>query len=101
MDETLCAIRGRIESLATPTGDYYIVCGRTGQQPVPIDGTWFPDRETAAEAAQTATTYRAALREYDPQTPVHDFVVCQQVEDRLSSTPVTVESSGQRREGDA
>ncbi|WP_340101801.1 DUF7552 domain-containing protein [Salinibaculum salinum] len=101
MDETLCAIRDRIESLATPTGDYYIVCGQTGQQPVPIDGTWFPDRETAAEAAQTATAYRAALREYDQRTPVHDFVVCQQVEDRLAGTPVTAESAGQRREGDA
>jgi|AntDeeMetagen134_2_1112570.scaffolds.fasta_scaffold16614_1 hypothetical protein len=101
MEETLNAIRGRIESLATPTGNYYVVCGRTGHQPVPVDGTWFPDRETAAEAAQTATAYRTVLRKYDPQTPVHDFVVCQQVEDRWSNCPGTVELTEHHQKGDA
>lgn len=100
MEETLCAIRDRIESLATPAGDYYVVCGRTGRQPVPVDGTWFPDRTTAAEAAQTAAAYRAVLREYDPQAPVHDFVVCQRVEDRWADCPLTVDPA-QQREGDA
>lgn len=101
MEETLRAIRGRIESLATPSGDYYVVCGRTGYQPVPVDGTWFPDRETAAEAAQTATAYRAVLRKYDPQTPVQDFVVCQQVGEKWSNLPETVEPTGQHQESDA
>jgi hypothetical protein len=101
MNETLCAIRERIEALATATGEYYVVCGRTGQRPVPVDDVWFPDRETAAEAAQTARAYRSLLREYDPQTPVHDFVVCQRVDDRWGDTAGPADAAGQRREGDA
>jgi hypothetical protein len=101
MEETLCAIRERIDALATATGEYYVVCGRTGQQPVPVDGVWFPDRDTAAEAAQTARAYRSLLREYDPQTPVHDFVVCQRVDDRWADTVGPADTAGRRREGDA
>jgi hypothetical protein len=101
MEGTLCAIRERIETLADATGEYYVVCGRTGQQPVPVDGVWFPDRETAAEAARTARAYRSLLREYDPQTPVHDFVVCQRVDDRWATVPGPVDPAREPREGDA
>jgi hypothetical protein len=101
MGETLCAIRERIDRLAAPTGEYYLVCGRTGQQPVPVDGVWFPDRERATEAAQTARAYRSLLREYDPQTPAHDFVIRQRVDDRWATTPNPTDSVGQRPEGDA
>lgn len=101
MDETLCAIRERIDRLAAATGEYYVVCGRTGQQPVPVDGVWFPDRETATEAARTARAYRSLLRQYDPQTPVHEFVVCQQVDDRWATAPGPAEAAQQRHEGDA
>lgn len=100
MEETLCAIRGRIETLATATGEYYVVCGRTGEQPVPVDGMRFPDRETASEAAQTATAYRAVLREYDSQAPVYDFIVCQDTESELRSAP-SVDEQIQHREGGA
>lgn len=75
--ETLEAVRERIETLGTPDGKYCVVCARTGQQPVPVDGVWFPDRETAAAAAQTATAYRALLRRYDAEAPVYDFIACQ------------------------
>ena len=101
MDETLCARRERIETLATTTGEFYVVCRRTGQQPVPVDGVWFADRETATEAAQTARAYRSLLRAYDPQTPRYDLVVCQHVGDRWTGISGAVATAGQRREGDA
>ena len=99
MKETLRAMRGRIETLATAAGEYKVVCARTGQQPVPVDGMWFADRKAARRAAETAAAYRALLRQYDPQTPVHDFVVSSQDDQRSPSvgTPVRVKS----REGDA
>lgn len=81
------AIRERIETLAVDGGEYYVVCGRTGERPVPVAGKRFPDRETAAEAAQTATAYRAVLRQYDQRTPVYDFVVCQTRSDSVPRRP--------------
>lgn len=100
MDETLSARRERIDALATATGEYYVVCGRTGQRPVPVDGVWFPDKETATEAARIACAYRSLLRKYDPQTPVHDFVVCQRADDRWTQTPEPTATVGQHSEGD-
>ncbi|MFC7194060.1 hypothetical protein ACFQL4_04340 [Halosimplex aquaticum] len=35
---TLTDIRERIEALATEDGSYYVVCGRTGERPVPAAG---------------------------------------------------------------
>jgi len=84
---TLTEIRSELESLATPEGAYYVRCGRTGERPVPVDGLRFPDRETAAEAARAAHSYRAALRRYDPQAPCYDFVVCERDDDRAWSFP--------------
>jgi hypothetical protein len=87
-EETLAAVRWRIEALAEPGGAYYVVCGRTGERPVPVTGHSFPDRQTAVEAAQTATTYRALLREYDPAAPVYDFIICQH-RGAIASSPAT------------
>lgn len=78
----LPAIRAQVESLATEGGEYFVVCGRTGERPVPVETKQFPDRGTAAAAARAATAYRAALREYDPRTPVYDLIVCEGVSAR-------------------
>jgi hypothetical protein len=74
---TLWKIRARIDSLATAGGRYRVVCGRTGTSPVPVVGKRFPDRDAAEEAAETATTYRAVLRRWDPRAPWYDFIACE------------------------
>jgi len=74
---TLTEIRQRVETLASPDGDYYLVCGRTGERPVPADHLRFTDRERAREAARATEQYRAALRRYDPRLPYYDLIACQ------------------------
>lgn len=74
---TLNDIRRRIDDLADETGSYGVFCGRTGEQFVPITGRRFRDRESATEAAVFAAQYRSALREYDPQFPYYDPIVCE------------------------
>lgn len=76
---TLIDIREHIEDLATDDGRYYVVCGRTGDRPVPAVGNRFPDRATARAAARATEQYRSALRRYDPQVPYYDLVVCEEV----------------------
>lgn len=75
---TLIDVRERIEGLATEDGQYYVVCGRTGDRPVPAAGNRFPDRATARAAARATEQYRSALRRYDPQVPYHDLIVCEE-----------------------
>ncbi|ELZ74939.1 MULTISPECIES: DUF7551 domain-containing protein [Haloferax] len=72
---TLTQIRTHIESLASDDGTYELVCGRTGERPVPVDGLRFEDRETAEAAARAARKYRSALRRYDPNVPYYDLIV--------------------------
>jgi hypothetical protein len=74
---TLADLRSRIDALASDEGAYYLVCGRTGDRPVPAAGMRFEDRETARTAARRVEQYRSALRRYDPQYPYHDVIVCQ------------------------
>jgi hypothetical protein len=71
----LTTARRRIEELAVATGEYIVVCRRTGTRPVPVAGKRFPDRKSADTAAWVATEYRATLRRYDGRTPRHDFVI--------------------------
>lgn len=78
---TLREIRERIEQLASDGGEYYIVCGRSGERPVPVAGKRFPSREAAVDAVEATEQYRAALRRYDPQLPFYDPVVCQEGRD--------------------
>ncbi|WP_251342994.1 DUF7552 domain-containing protein [Haloplanus halophilus] len=59
--ETRC----RIEALAEG-GRYRVASARTGEEPVPVVGLRYPDRETAARAARLTRAYRAALRRWDP-----------------------------------
>ena len=74
---TLVDIRDHIEALASVDGEYYVVCGRTGDRPVPISGLRFEGRTTAQSAARAAEQYRTAFRQYDPQFPYYDLIVCQ------------------------
>lgn len=64
---TLRALRERIETLATPTGRYHVVCARTGECPVPAAGWRFPTEASARVAAALTARYRATLRRYDPE----------------------------------
>lgn len=77
---TLRDLRDHIESLASPTGRYYLVCGRTGDRPVPADGLYFDCRATARAAATATDRYRTALRRYDPQLPCHDVIVSERAD---------------------
>ncbi|MGB9956873.1 DUF7551 domain-containing protein [Haloferax prahovense] len=72
---TLTQIRTHIESLASDDGAYELVCGRTGERPVPVDGLRFEDRSTGEAAARAARQYRSALRRYDPNVPYYDLIV--------------------------
>ncbi len=74
---TLAEIRRHVESLACDDGTYYVVCGRTGDRPVPAAGKRFASRATARSAARATEQYRTALRRYDPQSPYYDLIVCQ------------------------
>ena len=76
---TLIDIREHIEGLATEDGKYYVVCGRTGDRPVPAAGSRFADRTTARVAARATEQYRSALRRYDPQVPYYDLIVCEEM----------------------
>ncbi|MFB6085107.1 MAG: hypothetical protein ABEJ94_12770 [Halorientalis sp.] len=64
--ETLSKIGARIEELA-------------------VAGVRFPDRETAEEAAQAATAYRAVLRRWDPRALRYDFIAFEEP-DRTTRT---------------
>jgi hypothetical protein len=77
---TLVEIREHIASLASDGGEYYVVCGRTGDRPVPATGKRFDTRSTAQSAARATEQYRTALRRYDPQLPYYDLIVCQEAE---------------------
>jgi hypothetical protein len=74
---TLGHLRHHLESLSAATGTYYVVCGRTGEQPVPAAGLSFESRPAARAAVRATEQYRAALRRYDPEVPVTDPIVCQ------------------------
>ena len=71
----LATIRSRLEGLATSDGTFVVACARTGEQPFPVAGLRFPDRETAADALSLAAAYRETLARYDPWTPQYDLVV--------------------------
>ncbi|WP_247004791.1 DUF7551 domain-containing protein [Halosolutus gelatinilyticus] len=78
---TLGDIRVYIESLATESGRYFLVCGRTGDRPVPAAGLSFENRAVARAAARATEQYRAALRRYDPQVPTYDVIICEELPD--------------------
>jgi hypothetical protein len=102
VDARLTTIREQVERLAADAGEYYVVCGRTGERPVPVAGLRFPDRETATTAARTADAYRTVLRQYDPDAPVYDLVVCQTPGVRRNSRVAgTVPDGSDRQEGRA
>lgn len=77
MSRPLEHVREYIEALASETGDYYLVCARYGDRPVPTSGLRFESRATARAAARATTHYRQQLREYDSDLPRYDIIVCQ------------------------
>lgn len=75
MTSQLCRLRERIESLASERGEYYLVCSRYGDRPVPADGCRFESPGVAQQAARLTEEYRSVLRGYDPDLPRYDIVV--------------------------
>ena len=75
---TLIDIREHIEGLATEDGQYYVVCGRTGDRPVPAVGNRVPDRVTARAAGRATEQYRSAQRRYDALVLYYDLIVCEE-----------------------
>lgn len=76
-EETLRTIRSRIESLASEESEYYLVCGRTGERPVPATDLRFESRLIGRAAARLTEQYRAILRQHDQRLPAYDIIVCQ------------------------
>ena len=82
---TLVRIREHVEKLASDDGEYYVVCGRTGDRPVPAIGKRFDGRATARNAVRATEQYRTALRRYDPHVPYYDLIVCQEFDPGASA----------------
>ncbi|WP_256546229.1 DUF7552 domain-containing protein [Halobellus inordinatus] len=85
-EPSLTALRARIEALASDSGRYVVVCGRTGEQPIPVAGDRFATREVAERAVRAAEQYRRTLRRYDDRLPYYDLIA---VEDAASETATT------------
>ncbi|MXR51877.1 hypothetical protein GRX03_09700 [Halovenus sp. WSH3] len=75
---TLEDVREYIEALASEGGEYYLVCARYGDRPVPSTGLRFESRATARAAARATARYRQHLRQYDDDLPYYDIIVCQE-----------------------
>jgi hypothetical protein len=95
---TLESLRRRIEILADEAGRYELVCGRTGERPVPADGLRFATYERARAAARATERYRAALRRYDPRAPRYDVIVrerdADEAPDRVDGTAARSAAGG-------
>ena len=83
---TLLEIGDHIESLASETGEYSLVCARYGDRPVPAAGLRFESRPVARAAARATEQYRDALRRYDPRLPYYDVIVRQEFADAGPAT---------------
>lgn len=81
MSRSLEHVREYIEALASESGEYYLACARYGDRPVPSAGLRFESRATARAAARATTHYRQRLREYDPDLPRYNIIVCQDASD--------------------
>jgi len=98
---TLNEIHDHIESLADEDGDYYLVCGRYGDPPVPAADLRFDTRATARVATQVTEQYRRVLRRYDPQVPYYDVIACQDTAPMVPGDPskLCCDSDHDTREG--
>ena len=76
-ESSLHALRDRIETLASETGSYYLVCARCGDRPVPAATLRFESHAVARAAAGITDRYRSRLREYDPALPRYEIIVCE------------------------
>jgi hypothetical protein len=87
----LTDIRAHIESLASESGEYYLVCARTGEQPVPAAGCRFDSRTEARAGARATEQYRAVLRKYDGRVAHSDIIVCQEPRHARASSDTPLE----------
>jgi hypothetical protein len=95
---TLEDIRDHIETLASERGEYYLVCSRYGDRPVPAAALRFEDRSAARAAARATEQYRAALRQYDPQLPYYDVIACEDTDAQMNEIrPTTALNEGERQ----
>ena len=94
MADSLASIRRRIADLCDDDGDFYVACADTDDCPAPLTGRRFPSEEAAREAADLARTYRADLRESDPDLPEHRLSVYE-----LSGESLTLVSTRERVAG--
>lgn len=97
---TLVRIREHVEKLASDDGEYYVVCGRTGDRPVPAIGKRFDGRATARNAVQATEQYRTALRRYDPHVPYYDLIVCQESAPGAPSRHASRDDGSRSAQGD-
>lgn len=97
MTSQLCRLRARIESLASERGEYYLVCSRYGDRPVPADGCRFEDSAAARRAARLTEEYRSVLRGYDPELPRYDIVVRERSEIGAVASSADRSASGVER----
>ncbi|WP_049912197.1 DUF7551 domain-containing protein [Halorubrum kocurii] len=91
---TLLEISDHIESLASETGEYSLVCARYGDRPVPAAGLRFESRPVARAAARAAEQYRDTLRRYDPGVPYYDVIVRQEFADDGSAAETAGDAPG-------
>ncbi|MEM4780872.1 MAG: hypothetical protein QXG03_04820 [Halalkalicoccus sp.] len=98
-EASLVDLRAQVKSLASPDGEYSLVCARTGGRPIPATGLRFESRRVARMAARSTERYRAALRRYDPQVPHHDVIVQQSPAiPRASARSAPPEDSAENRD---
>jgi len=99
MAAPLDRLREQIDERAAEDGDFYVACADTGRRPTPLAGRRFPSEAAAREAADRAATYRALLRESDPELPEYRLTVYEAPSDAPTLVSTRERASGHRENG--
>ncbi|UPV99737.1 hypothetical protein M0R88_14605 [Halorussus gelatinilyticus] len=99
MSDSLDTIRREIDDIAAEDGDFYVACADTDERPAPLTGRRFPTEEAANEAADLARSYRATLRESDPDLPEHRLSVYECTDDPPTMVSTRERAAGTRENG--